>query len=128
MARAQKSRSNTKFARWKSKSRATRNHRAKLKPQDVKLELQIVHPRAAVIDAGNEEHLVVVPPELDSHHPVQSFGFGGAVSGMAISHVVGFLLQFTGSYVPAFLMAGFAYLVALAAIHLPVPKLEPARL
>jgi MFS transporter, ACS family, hexuronate transporter len=53
-------------------------------------------------------------------------GFGGAVSGTAISNVIGFLLQFTGSYVPVLLMAGFAYLVALAAIHLLVPRLEPA--
>lgn len=74
MARAQKSRSNSKSAKPKSKSRAQRNNRAKLKPQDVKLELQVVHRRAAGIDVGNEEHWVAVPPELDPQHPVQSFG------------------------------------------------------
>ena len=37
------------------------------------------------------------------------------------------LLQVTGSYVPVFLMASFAYLTALALIHLLVPRLEPAR-
>jgi transposase len=74
MARAQKSRSNSPSAKPKSKSRAQRNNRAKLKPQDVKLELQVVHPRAAGIDVGNEEHWVAVPPELDPQHPVQSFG------------------------------------------------------
>ena len=32
-----------------------------------------------------------------------------------------------GSYVPVFLMASFAYLTALAVIHMLVPRLEPAR-
>jgi len=54
-------------------------------------------------------------------------GFAGAVGGMLISTFVGFLLQATGSYVPVFMMAGSAYLIALAAVHLLVPRLEPAR-
>jgi ACS family hexuronate transporter-like MFS transporter len=53
-------------------------------------------------------------------------GFGGAVGGMLIATFTGFLLQFTGSYVPVFVMAGSAYLLALLVIHLLVPKLEPA--
>jgi ACS family hexuronate transporter-like MFS transporter len=53
-------------------------------------------------------------------------GFGGAVSGMLVATFTGFLLQFTGSYVPLFAMASSAYLVALLAIHILVPKLEPA--
>src|SRR5256885_4360797 len=64
MAKAQKSR---------SKSRAKQNHRAKLKPQDCTLGLQVVHPKAAGIDVGNEEHWVAVPPDLDPE-AVQSFG------------------------------------------------------
>src|SRR6266545_1023281 len=66
MAKAQKSRS-------KSKSRAKQNHRAKLKPQDCTLGLQVMHPKAAGIDVGNEEHWVAVPPNLDPE-PVRSFG------------------------------------------------------
>jgi ACS family hexuronate transporter-like MFS transporter len=53
-------------------------------------------------------------------------GLAGAVGGMLISTFVGFLLQATGSYVPVFIMAGSAYLVALAVVHLLVPQLEPA--
>ena len=53
-------------------------------------------------------------------------GFGGAVAGMLIATFTGFLLQFTGSYVPLFAMASSAYLLALLAIHILVPKLEPA--
>jgi len=53
-------------------------------------------------------------------------GFGGAVSGMLIATFTGFLLQYAGSYVPVFVMAGSAYLLALLAIQLLVPKLQPA--
>ncbi|MFT4249550.1 MAG: MFS transporter [Pseudomonas sp.] len=55
-------------------------------------------------------------------------GFAGAVGGMLISTFVGLLLQATGSYLPVFLMAGSAYLVALLVVHLLAPRLEPARL
>ncbi len=51
-------------------------------------------------------------------------GMAGAVGGMVISLVVGEILQRTGSYVPVFLIAGFAYLTALLVIHLLAPKLE----
>jgi ACS family hexuronate transporter-like MFS transporter len=47
---------------------------------------------------------------------------------MLIAKVVGYILQFTGSYVPIFIIAGSAYLIALAIIQLLVPKLEPAKL
>jgi ACS family hexuronate transporter-like MFS transporter len=53
-------------------------------------------------------------------------GFGGAVGGMLISTFTGFVLQFTGSYVPVFAMSGSAYLIALLAVHLLVPDLRPA--
>jgi len=55
-------------------------------------------------------------------------GFAGAVGGMLISTVVGLLLEATGSYVPVFLMAGFAYLFALLVVHLLVPRMQPAQL
>ena len=53
-------------------------------------------------------------------------GLAGAVGGMLISTFVGFLLESTGSYVPVFMMAGSAYLIALAAVHWLAPRLEPA--
>jgi ACS family hexuronate transporter-like MFS transporter len=53
-------------------------------------------------------------------------GLAGAVGGVLVSKFVGFLLQATGSYVPVFIMAGCVYLVALAAVHLLAPRLEPA--
>jgi transposase len=59
----------------KSKSRGGRkqHHPAKLKPQDWTLGLSVVHPKAAGIDIGNEEHYVAVPPSLDAE-PLRVFG------------------------------------------------------
>ena len=54
-------------------------------------------------------------------------GMAGAIGGMLIAKLTGYLLQVTGSYVPVFLIASFAYLTALAVIHLLVPRLEPAK-
>jgi MFS transporter, ACS family, hexuronate transporter len=53
-------------------------------------------------------------------------GMAGAVGGMFIALLVGAVLQATKSYVPIFVIAGSAYLVALAVIHLLAPKLQPA--
>jgi len=55
-------------------------------------------------------------------------GMFGAVGGMLIAKLTGYILQATGSYVPVFLIAASAYLIALAVIHILVPKLEPVRL
>jgi ACS family hexuronate transporter-like MFS transporter len=52
-------------------------------------------------------------------------GFAGAVGGMLIAKVTGYILETTGSYVPVFFMAAFAYLLALLVIHLLVPRMEP---
>ncbi len=55
-------------------------------------------------------------------------GMAGAVGGMLIAKVVGYTLQWTGSYRIPFLIAGSSYLLALASIHLLTPRLEPARI
>ena len=55
-------------------------------------------------------------------------GFAGAVGGMMIAKLTGYILQTTGSYMPVFIIAGTTYLVTLLILHLLVPKLEPARL
>jgi ACS family hexuronate transporter-like MFS transporter len=56
-------------------------------------------------------------------------GFGtllGTISGMGIAKTVGYILQRTGSYVPIFIMAGSAYLVALCFVQALVPRVERA--
>lgn len=51
-------------------------------------------------------------------------GAAGAVGGMLMSTYVGQVLETVGSYAPVFVWAGSAYLVALAIIHVLVPRLE----
>jgi ACS family hexuronate transporter-like MFS transporter len=55
-------------------------------------------------------------------------GMAGAIGGMLIAQVVGHALQWTGSYMIPFVMAGSAYLIALFLIHTLAPKLEPAKI
>lgn len=55
-------------------------------------------------------------------------GMAGAVGGMLIAKIVGYVLQRTGSYMVPFVMAGSAYLLALLAVHILAPRLEPAKL
>jgi MFS transporter, ACS family, hexuronate transporter len=52
-------------------------------------------------------------------------GMAGAIGGMLIAKVVGYVLQWSGSYMVPFFMAGSAYLLALGAIQILAPKLKP---
>jgi MFS transporter, ACS family, hexuronate transporter len=57
-------------------------------------------------------------------------GFGGvfgAVGSVLVTYATAWVLDVTGSYVPIFMAAGLAYLVALGVIHVLSPRLEPAR-
>jgi len=56
-------------------------------------------------------------------------GFGtllGSAGGMIMSYGVGGILQRTGSYIPVFVLAGSAYVVALAFVQILAPRLERA--
>jgi len=55
-------------------------------------------------------------------------GMAGAVGGMLIAKITGYVLQYTGSYVPVFLIAASAYLITLLVVHLIVPRLQPVAL
>lgn len=55
-------------------------------------------------------------------------GMAGAIGGMLIAKIVGYVLQWTGSYMIPFFIASIAYLVALGLVHLLAPTLEPATL
>jgi ACS family hexuronate transporter-like MFS transporter len=50
----------------------------------------------------------------------------GAVTGFTAQRVTGYIVQV--SYLPCFIYAGSAYLVALLLIHVLAPKLAPAKL
>ncbi len=81
---------------------------------------------------GWSANVFTLPSDMFPRHAVASVvgigGFAGAVGGMMISTFTGFLLQATGSYVPVFLMAGSAYLIALVVVHVLVPRMQPAQL
>jgi len=55
-------------------------------------------------------------------------GMIGASGGMVLFYVTGKVLKQTGNYFPVFMMASLAYLLALAIVHLLVPRLEPAQI
>jgi ACS family hexuronate transporter-like MFS transporter len=55
-------------------------------------------------------------------------GMAGAIGGMFMAKLVGYVLQWTGSYMVPFLIAGFAYIVSLGMIHALAPRLERAEI
>ena len=87
---------------------------------------------AAAAHQGWSANLFTLVSDMFPKHAIGSVvGFGGmagAVGGMLIAKLTGYLLQATGSYVPVFLIAAFAYVIALSIIHLLVPRLDPAPL
>jgi ACS family hexuronate transporter-like MFS transporter len=50
----------------------------------------------------------------------------GSLAAMAFSQSAGHILQATGSYWSLFIVAGSAYIIALAMMHALAPTLEPA--
>jgi ACS family hexuronate transporter-like MFS transporter len=85
---------------------------------------------AAAAHQGWSANLFTLASDMFPRRAVASVvgigGFGGAVGGMVIATFTGFLLQFTGSYVPVFVMAGSAYLLALLIVQILAPRLEAA--
>lgn len=55
-------------------------------------------------------------------------GMAGAIGGLLIATIVGHVLQWTGSYMVPFFIAGSVYLLALLVIQILAPKLEPAQI
>ena len=87
---------------------------------------------ATAAHQGWSANLFTLPSDMFPKQAVASVvgigGFGGAVGGMLIATLTGLVLEYTHSYLPMFVMASLAYLVALAIIHLVVPTLERASL
>jgi MFS transporter, ACS family, aldohexuronate transporter len=74
-------------------------------------------------------NLLTLPSDMFPKNTVASVAslgtLAGAISGAMIATAAGLLLKATGSYVPLFVFAGSAYLVALGVIHLISPRLQP---
>jgi ACS family hexuronate transporter-like MFS transporter len=87
---------------------------------------------AASAHQGWSANLFTLTSDMFPRHAVGSVvgigGFAGAIGGMVIAKITGYILQTTGSYVPVLIIAGTTYLVTLTIVHLLVPKLEPAKL
>jgi ACS family hexuronate transporter-like MFS transporter len=87
---------------------------------------------AAAAHQGWSANLFTIASDMFPRHAMGSvIGFGGmagAVGGLLLAKIVGYVLQWTGSYLPVFIIAGSAYLIALGIIQLLAPKLEPAQL
>jgi len=49
----------------------------------------------------------------------------GAIGALFAAKAVGYILQFTGSYVWVFLIAGAAYLFAFLLVQLLAPRIAP---
>ena len=73
-------------------------------------------------------NLYTLPSDLFPRGAVGSVvGIGGtvgAIGGMVMAKYAGYILDGIGSYTPLFAVAGSAYFVALAAVHLLSPRLE----
>ena len=87
---------------------------------------------AAAAHQGWSANLFTLTSDMFPRQAVGSVvGFGGmagAVGGLLIAKLTGYILETTGSYVPVFFIAASTYLLALGFIHLLVPKLTPAKL
>jgi ACS family hexuronate transporter-like MFS transporter len=83
---------------------------------------------AAAAHQGWSANLFTTASDMFPRHAVGSVvglgGAAGAVGGMLVAKVVGYVLQWTGSYLPLFVMAAGAYLLALLVIHLLAPGLS----
>ena len=55
-------------------------------------------------------------------------GMIGAVGGMVLFYITGKVLKQTGNYLPVFVMASLAYVIALVIVHMLVPRLEQAEI
>ena len=87
---------------------------------------------AAAAHQGFSANLFTLTSDLFPRNAVGSVvgigGFAGAMGGFCMNLGAGWLKQHTGSYAVMFVIAGCAYLAALAALHLLSPRLEPAKL
>jgi len=87
---------------------------------------------AAAAHQGFSANLFTLTSDLFPAQAVGSVtgigGMAGAIGGMLMAKVVGYALQWTGSYKVPFLIAGSAYLLALAFVQVLSPRLEPVRI
>ena len=55
-------------------------------------------------------------------------GMAGAIGGVVMAEVTGFLLETTGSYLLIFSVFSFMYLIAWTTLKIGIPKIQPIEL
>ena len=87
---------------------------------------------ATAAHQGFSANLYTLPSDVFPRSAVGSvIGIGGmlgAVGGMVFSKYIGGVLEDLGTYTPIFVVASSAYLLALLAVHLLTPKMEPVKI
>jgi ACS family hexuronate transporter-like MFS transporter len=87
---------------------------------------------ATAAHQGFSANLYTLPGDVFPRSAVGSVvgigGMIGAIGGMAMAKYAGSVLDKIGSYTPIFILAAAAYLLALLAVHILSPKLEPVKL
>jgi ACS family hexuronate transporter-like MFS transporter len=87
---------------------------------------------AAAAHQAFSANLLTLPSDVFPRGAVASVvGIGGtlgAIGGMLMAIFVGWILQTFHSYLPTFMVAGSAYLLAYAVIQYLSPKLEPVQI
>ncbi len=87
---------------------------------------------ATAAHQGFSANLYTLPSDVFPRSAVGSVvgigGMLGAVGGMAMAKYAGYVLDKIGSYTPIFVLAGSAYLLALLAIHILTPRMEPVKI
>ncbi len=66
-------------------------------------------------------------PKKDVGSVVGLGGAGGAIGGMVIAPIAGYILQWFHTYVPLFIIAGVMHPLAMGLVHLIVPRIEPVK-
>ncbi len=87
---------------------------------------------ATAAHQGWSANLFTLPSDLFPKAAVASVigigGMAGAIGGVLLQLATGYVVGLTHSYVPLFIFACLAYLLALLVIHVLTPKLAPARI
>ena len=87
---------------------------------------------ATAAHQGFSANLYTLPSDVFPRSAVGSVvgigGMIGAIGGMAMAKYAGYVLDKLGTYTPIFILAASAYLLALLAVHLLTPKMEPVKL
>ncbi|HTX41047.1 MAG TPA: MFS transporter [Acidobacteriaceae bacterium] len=87
---------------------------------------------ATAAHQGWSANLFTLPSDMFPKAAVASVigigGMSGAIGGVLLQLATGYIVKYTGSYVPLFVIACVAYLLALIIIHGITPRLAPARM